>query len=80
MGIGEAHVGLALHGYQVNVSVWNLQAQYALSHFYAGNSFLDGYGNLLGKNLKASQFLVGKVEDVINLAWGLPMCVLSAKD
>ena len=70
MGIGEAHVSLALHRNQVNVSVGNLKAQYTLSNLHAGNRFLDSDGNLLCENLKASQFLVGKVKDVVNLALG----------
>ena len=68
MLVGEPHVRLCLHGYEVYVGMWHLKPQYALSYLGAGECLLDGYGYLLGKDLQPCQFLVREVEDVVDLS------------
>ena len=63
----EAHVGLALHGDEVNVGMGNFEPQHALSYFDAGDGTLDGVGYLLGEHLKSGEFVVFEVEDVVHL-------------
>ena len=75
VGVGEPHVGLALHGHQVDVGMRNFQAQYALAYLNAGDGFLNGNGHLLGKYLQAGQLFVGEVEDVVHLALGDDQCM-----
>ena len=47
----EAHVGLALHGDEVDVGMGNFEPQHALSYFDAGDGTLDGVGYLLRRGL-----------------------------
>ena len=75
MGIGKAHVCLALHGHEVNVCVGNFKPQYALAHLDAGDGLADGYGHLFGKDLQTCYLLVAEVEDVVNLMLGDNQCV-----
>lgn len=68
--IGEAHVGLALHGYEVDVSVRDFESQYALSNLDARDGLFDSNGHLLCKDLKSCQFVILKVEEIVYLALG----------
>ena len=71
----EAHVGLALHGDEVDVGMGNFEPQHALSYFDAGDGTLDGVGYLLGEHLKTGEFVVFEVEDVVHLTFGNHECV-----
>lgn len=75
VGVGEAHVLFALHGYKVNVCMWDFEAQDALADLDAWDGFPDGNSDFLGKYLQSGDFLVGEVEDVVNLALGYHECV-----
>ena len=75
MGIGKAHVCLALHGHEVNVCVGNFKTQYALAHLYARDGLADGDGHLFGEDLQTGYLLVAEVEDVVNLMLWDNQCV-----
>ena len=69
-GIAEKHVFLTLHGDKVNVGVGHLKTQNGLSYLDAVKHLLLGNGNLLGKKLKVTQFLVSQVKQIVNLTLG----------
>lgn len=69
-GGAEAHVFLALHGYEVDVGVGDFESEDALAYLDAGDGFLYGYGYALGKDLHGCYLVVFKVEDVVDFTLG----------
>ena len=66
----KAHVGLALHGHEVDMSMGHLQAEHTLSDLDAGDGLLYCLCHLLGKHLESCQFVVLEVEYVIHFTLG----------
>ena len=70
MRVCKAHISFALHGNEVDVCVRYLQSEHALTDLDTGNGALDGTRYFFGKDLKACQLIVFKVEDIIHFALG----------
>ena len=70
MRIGESHICLALHWYQMDMGMRHLKAQHALTNLHTRDSLADGDSHLLGKYLKSSNLLVAQVKDIVFLALG----------
>ena len=66
----EVHVVAFVHRHEVNVGVGDIEADYGDSDFLAGDGFFESFGHPLGKEHKAGVFLVGKVEDIVDLLFG----------
>ena len=70
LGIAEEHVFLTLHGNEVDMGMGYLKTQHSLTYLDAVEYFLLGCGNLLGKELQVTEFLICQVKQVVNLTLG----------
>lgn len=66
----EVKVTLAGDGYQVDVGVRHLETDDSHSDALAGDGFLYGFGNLLGKHHHLTEFFVIDIEDVVGFMLG----------
>ena len=73
--IAEEHVALLLQRDEVDVCMRHLHAQHGHTDTLAGESCFQGLGYLLGKEIQASQLLIFKVKDVVDLMLGDNECV-----
>ena len=70
LGIAEEHVALLLKGYEVYVCVRYLHTQYRHADALAGEGLFQCHSHLLGKEVKACQLLILKIEDIVHLMFG----------
>ena len=65
----EIEILFGLHRHEVDVGVWHLQSEYHCTDLYAGHGFLQCLRHMLGKTLQSDILIVGKIKDIVNLAF-----------
>ena len=70
-GGAEVHVGTFVHGHEVHMGVGNVEAYDRYTYFTAWDCLFDCFRYPFCKEHQGGVFLVGEVEDVVDLFLGI---------